>query len=129
MTRTLPLLAALLLAAPAAAQTTPAKPLSLEHRMLLRCSAAFAIVAKRQEAGDGQAKAWPPLTGEASAGDGVDAGLIGTAEHPESGTQVTYNGWPLYYFAGDSAPGDTNGQGQGGVWYVIDATGNPIDSD
>jgi predicted lipoprotein with Yx(FWY)xxD motif len=75
------------------------------------------------------AKAWPPLTGEASAGDGVDAGLIGTAEHPESGTQVTYNGWPLYYFAGDSAPGDTNGQGQGGVWYVIDATGNPIDSD
>jgi hypothetical protein len=29
--------------------------------MLLRCSAAFAIVAKRQEAGDAQAKAWPPL--------------------------------------------------------------------
>ena len=75
------------------------------------------------------AQAWPPLLGEATAGDGVDSSLIGSAEHPESGAMVTYNGWPLYYFAGDSAPGDTNGQGQGGVWYVIDATGTPIDSE
>jgi predicted lipoprotein with Yx(FWY)xxD motif len=72
------------------------------------------------------AQAWPPLLGEATAGDGIDASLISSAEHPESGTMVTYNGWPLYYFAGDSAPGDTNGQGQGGVWFVIDASGEPI---
>ena len=43
------------------------------------------------------------------------------------GIQVTYNGWPLYFYAGDTAPGDTNGQGQGGVWYVVDPTGNPIE--
>lgn len=48
-----------LLAAPLAAQ--PAAPLSLEHRMLLRCSAAFALVAARQDAGDAEALAWPPL--------------------------------------------------------------------
>ena len=57
-------------------------------------------------------------------GDGVDESLLGTVDHPDAGTQVTYNGWPLYFFSGDSAPGDTNGQGQGGVWYVVDPTGN-----
>lgn len=63
MTRILPLLAALLLAAPAAAQTPapPAGSLTLEHRMLLRCSAAFALVANRQAAGDAAALAWPEL--------------------------------------------------------------------
>ena len=79
------------------------------------------------------ADAWPPLTvadaAAATAGDGADSSLVGSATHPEAGTQATYNGWPLYFFAGDSAPGDTNGQGQGGVWYAIDPTGNPIDSD
>jgi predicted lipoprotein with Yx(FWY)xxD motif len=65
---------------------------------------------------------------EVTGGDGVDASLLGTAAHP-AGTQVAYNGWPLYFFSGDSSPGDTNGQGQGGVWYVVDATGNPVDAD
>jgi predicted lipoprotein with Yx(FWY)xxD motif len=77
------------------------------------------------------AQAWPPFTvadgAAASAGDGIDAAMLGTATHPEAGTQVTFNGWPLYYFAGDTAPGDTTGNGQGDVWYVLDAAGNPID--
>ena len=79
---------------------------------------------------DACAQAWPPLTvddaSQVTGGDGVDASLLGTVEHPGAGTQVTYNGWPLYLFSGDSAPGDTNGQGQGGVWYVLDPTGNAI---
>ena len=79
------------------------------------------------------AQAWPPLTvdeaSQLTGGDGVDASLLATTEHPTAGTQVTYNGWPLYFFATDSAPGDTDGQGQGGVWYVLDPTGNPIDND
>lgn len=78
---------------------------------------------------DACAQAWPPFivagVSEVTAGDGVDAALVGTVEHP-TGTQATYNGWPLYFFAGDDAPGDTNGQGQGGVWYVVDPTGNPV---
>ena len=60
MTRIASLAAMLaLLAAPLAAQ--PGAPLSLEHRMLLRCSAAFALVSARQDAGDAEALAYPPL--------------------------------------------------------------------
>ena len=71
--------------------------------------------------------AWPSLTGPATAGEGVDEALLGTAARPDDGTeQVTYNGWPLYYFAQDSAPGDVNGQGSNDVWYVVDPTGTPI---
>jgi len=44
---------------PAMAQERPA--LSLEHRMLLRCSAAFALVAKGQQAGEEAARQYPPL--------------------------------------------------------------------
>lgn len=54
-------LAALALAAPAAAQDTPAvpRPLSLEQRTALRCSAAFAIGAVLQQRGEHAD--WPPL--------------------------------------------------------------------
>jgi predicted lipoprotein with Yx(FWY)xxD motif len=39
---------------------------------------------------------------------------------------VTLNGWPLYYYAGDSAAGDTNGQAVGGIWWVLDPAGEKI---
>jgi hypothetical protein len=61
MTRILPLLAAALLAAPASAQVVAPPQLTLEHRMLLRCSAAFALVAYRQGIGDADAQQYPPL--------------------------------------------------------------------
>jgi peptidoglycan hydrolase-like protein with peptidoglycan-binding domain len=80
---------------------------------------------------DACAQSWPPVVvnegTEVTGGDGVDASLLGTADHPDAGRQATYNGWPLYVFSGDSRPGDTNGQGQGGVWYALDPAGNPID--
>ena len=69
---------------------------------------------------------WPALVGEFEAGDGLDASLLGTVTRTDGGVQVTYNGWPLYYFAGDAAAGDTNGQGLGDKWYVVDATGTAI---
>ncbi len=72
------------------------------------------------------AAAWPPLVGEVSAGDGVDAALLGTAERTDGSRQVTYHGWPLYYFAADAAPGDTSGQGLNDVWYVLGAAGDGI---
>ena len=71
------------------------------------------------------AVAWPPLV-EATAGDGVDGSLLGTADRDDGSAQATYNGWPLYYFAGDSAPGDVNGQGVNDVWYVVDAAGDGV---
>jgi len=71
---------------------------------------------------------WPPLltVGKPVAGPGVKADLLGTIQRPDGGTQVTYKGRPLYYFAGDAKPGDTNGQGVNDVWFVIDPNGEPI---
>lgn len=68
---------------------------------------------------------WPALEA-VEAGDGVDASLIGTIERSDGSTQATYNGWPLYYFANDSAAGDTNGQGVNDVWYLIAPDGSPM---
>ncbi len=70
---------------------------------------------------------WPSLTGPATAGEGVDESLLGTAARTDDGTeQVTYNGWPLYYFAADPGPGDINGQGVGDVWFVVDPAGEAV---
>ncbi|MGB7859774.1 MAG: hypothetical protein WBM90_04695 [Acidimicrobiia bacterium] len=69
---------------------------------------------------------WPPLTGDFSAGDGIDAALIGSATRGDGSKQVTYNGWPLYYFASDSAPGDANGQGLSDVWFVVSPAGEAV---
>lgn len=73
--------------------------------------------------------AWPPLSASAVAGDGVDAGLLGSAPRSDGTEQATYNGWPLYYFANDAVAGDVNGQGVNDVWYVLDAAGNGIGLD
>ncbi len=76
---------------------------------------------------DACADAWPPLTGgEATAGDGIDAALLGTAQRPDGSVQATYNGWPLYYYFDDQGPGDTNGQGVNDVWWVVSPTGEAI---
>jgi predicted lipoprotein with Yx(FWY)xxD motif len=77
---------------------------------------------------DACADNWPPLIGDVSAGDGVDAGLLGTASRDDGSEQVTYNGWPLYHFAQDSTAGDIKGQGVQDVWFVISDQGDPITS-
>jgi predicted lipoprotein with Yx(FWY)xxD motif len=60
-------------------------------------------------------------------GEGLDQSAFGTISRSDTGaTQLTVNGLPLYRFAADQAPGDTNGQGVGGVWYAVGADGNPI---
>jgi predicted lipoprotein with Yx(FWY)xxD motif len=75
---------------------------------------------------DSCATTWPPLAGPATAGDGIDQALLSTTDRPDGSAQVTYNGWPLYHFASDAVAGDTNGQGVGTIWYVVDASGNAI---
>ncbi len=75
---------------------------------------------------DGCAEAWPPMVGEGTAGAGVDGGLLGSVARDDGSTQVTLNGWPLYYFAGDTSDGDTNGQGVNDVWFVLNANGDQV---
>jgi predicted lipoprotein with Yx(FWY)xxD motif len=78
------------------------------------------------------AGAWPPLTtdGPPVASEGVDEFLLSTLPRDDGSTQVTYNGWPLYSFEDDTAPGDTNGQGlddSGGLWFLVSPAGEPVE--
>jgi predicted lipoprotein with Yx(FWY)xxD motif len=77
---------------------------------------------------DSCATNWPPLTVQSAqnlvAGNGV-TGTLATVTRTDGSLQVTYNGWPLYYFAKDSAPGDTNGQGLLNAWFVAPLSGDP----
>ena len=76
---------------------------------------------------EGCLEAWPAIPGPATAGDGVDESLLGTAPRPDDGSeQATCDGWPLYTFAQDAAAGDVTGQGSGDKWYVLDATCTPV---
>jgi predicted lipoprotein with Yx(FWY)xxD motif len=63
---------------------------------------------------------WPPLvaSGMVTAGTGLNDSDFGTTQSTDGRTMVTYKGAPLYYFIGDKATGDTNGQGIGNVWFV-----------
>ena len=66
---------------------------------------------------------WPALTvpeGQAAAAVDAASGEVGVIERADGTFQVTYNGAPLYHFANDTAPGDTNGQGIGGLWFVVE---------
>lgn len=69
---------------------------------------------------------WPPLTtaGEPAV-EGV-TGEVGTIPAANGSEQVTLNGWPLYYYAGDTAPGDVNGQGLQNIWWVVSPSGEKI---
>jgi len=73
---------------------------------------------------------WPPLTSaKPTVGKGASASMIGTTKRSDGKTQVTYNGHPLYTFAGDSSPGDTSGQGVnafGGLWYAVSPAGQQV---
>jgi predicted lipoprotein with Yx(FWY)xxD motif len=80
---------------------------------------------------DDCADAWPPVIAqEPQAGDQAQADLIGTVERRDGEMQVTYGGWPLYYFVRDQAPGDTNGQdveGFGAEWYLLSPSGEAVE--
>jgi predicted lipoprotein with Yx(FWY)xxD motif len=76
---------------------------------------------------------WPRFigTGAVKASNGALAAKIGTITSPSGVRQVTYNGHPLYYYVGDSAPNSTRGQGLnqfGALWYVLGPAGNAVTS-
>jgi predicted lipoprotein with Yx(FWY)xxD motif len=76
---------------------------------------------------DACAAAWPPIIVDAvpSVQDGSLAQNLGLSARNDGTQQLTYQGQPLYHYVGDSQPGDTNGQGSGGVWFVLDAPSAP----
>ena len=79
------------------------------------------------------AQYWPPLkwkrSSKPTAGGTAKSKLLGLDRDPAGGKVVTYNKWPLYTYAGDSAAGQANGQGlnvNGGKWYVISPKGSLV---
>lgn len=77
------------------------------------------------------AEVWPPLItkGEPEAGEGAMASKLGTTERKDGTIQVTYGGWPLYYFLGDKKPGDTKGHflyDAGAEWFALQPNGEEV---
>lgn len=70
--------------------------------------------------------AWPALLGRPTAGSGVDDSKLATLTRSDGSTQASYNGWPLYYWMNDAAPGDVSGQNVNGVWFVLDRDGDAV---
>lgn len=80
------------------------------------------------------ANQWPPVllpkgVDRPIAAGGASSFLLGTTRRRNGTIQVTYAGWPLYWFVYDEAPGDATGEGLdslGGYWWVLGPTGREI---
>jgi predicted lipoprotein with Yx(FWY)xxD motif len=71
---------------------------------------------------------WPALASKnkVTAAAGANPALLKETKRAEGTSQATYGVWPLYYYAGDMGPGDVDGQGVDGVWFVVGADGKLI---
>jgi predicted lipoprotein with Yx(FWY)xxD motif len=70
---------------------------------------------------------WPPVVSDGPIGTNViDPSMMGTLRRPDGTEQLTINGWPVYRYAKDIAPGTVTGQGVDGVWTAIGIDGGPI---
>ena len=87
---------------------------NVEHKNTVKCTGACA-------------ESWPPLLiaggSKPAAGPGVTASKLGTIKRPDGKTQVTYGGYALYLYAGDSKAGQVTGQGTAGLWHAVAASG------
>ncbi|MFI0444792.1 hypothetical protein [Actinomadura sp. 6N118] len=71
---------------------------------------------------------WPALAskGKVTADGGLNVSLMKHTQRSEGTFQATYGDWPLYYYAGDSGPGDLDGQGVDGEWFTVGADGKLV---
>ena len=66
-------------------------------------------------------KAWPAFTADSFVvPSALNASDFGAITRDDGASQVTYKGWPLYYWVKDKARGDVTGQNVGKVWFVVD---------
>ncbi|AXI80712.1 SCO0930 family lipoprotein [Peterkaempfera bronchialis] len=73
---------------------------------------------------DACAQAWPPVPASAKdAAQVPDPSLLGEVTRDDGSKQLTVAGWPMYLYAADSAPGQTNGQGVNQVWWAVQPNG------
>jgi predicted lipoprotein with Yx(FWY)xxD motif len=77
------------------------------------------------------ARAWPVYysKGALRAGKGIKRGLVGTTRRRNGRRQVTYDGWPVYYYVGDRRPGEIRCQNVvefGGTWLVVRPNGRLV---
>ncbi|MBY8849817.1 hypothetical protein [Saccharothrix longispora] len=96
-----------------------------DGRTLYRFDKDTAKPAAKSNCVDQCAVTWPPLlsNGSTPALQGVDPALVSTVERADGSEQVTLDGWPLYTYAKDEAPGQWKGQGVGGTWFVVQPNG------
>ncbi|MCR6489766.1 SCO0930 family lipoprotein [Amycolatopsis sp. OK19-0408] len=70
------------------------------------------------------AKTWPPVLSNGKVElQGIDSKLLGSIKRADGTEQVTIGGWPVYTFSKDLKPGDANGMGVNGTWFVIEPNG------
>jgi predicted lipoprotein with Yx(FWY)xxD motif len=77
------------------------------------------------------ASAWPPVqaSGTVTAAGSAKSSDLGTITRSDGTKQVTYDGHPLYYFAGDSGAGQASGQGSdsfGAKWWLVAPSGADV---
>ena len=68
-------------------------------------------------------ESWPALTADTVVEPDLDKTMFGAITREDGFEQMTVNGMPLYYYAGDTGPGDTAGQGLNDSWFVVDPSG------
>lgn len=71
---------------------------------------------------------WEPVTpeGDLVAGPGAIQNLLSTITRDDGTEQVTYNGWPLYYYYRDHGAGSAAGQGEENLWFLVLPSGKPV---
>ena len=119
---------------PAAAEEAPPTPVFVGETPLgvaLTDADGFTLYGFTND-GDGQptcndacANAWPPLLVDGDTlPEGLDAAVFSVVQRDDGSHQLKAGKWPLYRFAGDDEPGQTNGQGSGDVWFVVNPDGS-----
>ena len=93
----------------------------------------FAIdTATKSKCNGGCAAYWPPVPGNEKVASGVSlSGKFSTITRSDGSKQLAYDGHPLYTYKGDTAPGQTNGNGSnasGGKWWAMTPSGATLTS-